>query len=122
MRLRWVGDGTDRLSWRDLIVLIHYMDGTTNLATYLTGGESEWDTQSHMLAGMLDGINAIIWQNGGGKGAKPKPIPRPGSTRTAAPGGLPQSAEGNPFKDDESGTFRGVMTPLDELNEWLGWA
>jgi len=96
------------------------MDGTTQLATHLTDGESEWDTPTHILAGILDGINAMIWQNGGGKGSKPKPIPRPGTTSQPAPG-TPAQGGGDPFKDDESGTFRGVMTPVDELNEWLGW-
>lgn len=104
-------------------MLIHHMDGTTNLATHLTDGESQWDTQTHMLAGILDGINAMIWQNSGGKGPRPKQIPRPGQTRPqptrhATPHDAPG---GDPFKDDESGTFRGVMTPLDELNRWLGW-
>lgn len=110
MRLRWVGDGTDRLSWRDLLVLIPHMDGTAALAQYLTDGESVWDVGTHLLASVLDGVNAMIWQNGGGKGAKPKPIPRPG-----------QAEGGDPFMDDESGTFEGVAMPIDELNKWLGW-
>lgn len=33
----------------------------------------------------------------------------------------PSQPAGDPFKDDESGVFRGEAIPIDELNKWLGW-
>lgn len=96
------------------------MDGSAALAEQLTNHESTWDIGTHLLASVLDGVHAMIWQNGGGKGARPKPVPRPGgqggsSTRSKS---VPQ---GDPFNPNESGVFKGEMTPLSELNEWLGW-
>lgn len=36
-----------------------------------------WGTDSYLLAYALDLLAAGNWQRGGGKGARPKPIPRP---------------------------------------------
>ena len=121
VRLRWVGDGTDRLSWRDVLVLVKHMDGTAALAAQLSGDDSKWDLQTHLLASVVDGVRAMVWQNGGGKGPRPKPIPRSfGKDNVTANSGkaVPQ---GDPFKENESGVFKGEMTPLSELNKWLGW-
>lgn len=123
LRLRWIGDGTDRMSWRDLIALVHHPLPDSSLSIQVTGGDSQWGLQEHLQALIFDAVQGIIWQNGGGKGAKPKPFPRPEDT-TTAPAHSPEAAEGpqgNPFSDDESGVFRGEPTPLNELNEWLGW-
>lgn len=125
VRLRWVGDGTDRLSWRDLLVLVRHMDGTAALAQKLSEGDSQWDFKTHLLASVVDGVHAMIWQNGGGKGQRPKPLPRPGqaTARSAETSSNTKNSvpQGNPFKDEESGVFKGEMTPLSELNKWLGW-
>lgn len=112
LRMRWLGDGTDRLLCVDLLAVVH--------------GMREWDAHTHMLANILDTVRIIIWQLGG-DGKPPKPIERPGQPRAAtgeAAGGssLPAPAvEGNPFNADESGVFRGVSMPMSEMREWLGW-
>lgn len=36
-----------------------------------------WDTIEHLLAAVVDLLAAANWQRGGGKGQKPKPVPRP---------------------------------------------
>lgn len=37
-----------------------------------------WGLNEHLLAAVLDTLRAGNWQRGGGKSARPKPIPRPG--------------------------------------------
>lgn len=123
LRLRWVGDGTDRLSWRDLIVLTRHPKTDSSLSEQVTGGESQWGLQEHLQASLFDAVQAIIWQNSGGKGPRPKPLPRPGQSEhsdSRSPQ-LSEGPQGNPFNADESGVFRGESMPIDELNEWLGW-
>lgn len=102
LRLRWLGDGTDRLLWHDLMVIVCEC--------------FSWSTADYLLASAVDSLHVLNWQNGGGKGAKPKLVPRPGYTDTVS-----SQDDGNPFNDNESGVFRGEMTPIPELNSWLGW-
>lgn len=49
-------------------------------ATYraLGGPEASWTLSEHLLAMAVDVLRAANWQRGG-KGARPKPLPRPGS-------------------------------------------
>jgi hypothetical protein len=52
---------------------------------------ASWSTDTHLLAGLLDAVNALTWvtvaQASRNRPAKPKPVPRPqGSTRTATDG------------------------------------
>ncbi|GAB3946726.1 hypothetical protein [Corynebacterium tapiri] len=123
LRLRWLCDGTDRLNWRDLLVIVRQCGHDSALVRHSMGDAASWSVDTHILAGLLDGVNGLLWQGSGGKGGKPKPMQRPTMGKTAqAPEGKPAPVpEGDPFKDDESGVFRGEMTPLGELNEWLGW-
>jgi hypothetical protein len=37
-----------------------------------------WTLESHLLAVVADALRGANWQRSGGKGSKPKPIPRPG--------------------------------------------
>lgn len=41
------------------------------------GIDSAWSNESHLLAGVIDLLAGANWQRGGGKGQRPKPIPRP---------------------------------------------
>lgn len=41
----------------------------------------EWTTTDYLLATVADVLNGANWQRSGGNGAKPKPIPRPGSQK-----------------------------------------
>lgn len=47
----------------------------------VAGPKSEWTTTDYLLAATVDTLASANWQRGGGKGAKPKPIPRPGAAR-----------------------------------------
>lgn len=45
----------------------------------MAGGElDQWGTAEHLLAAIYDALKGANWQRGGGKGTKPKPLPRPG--------------------------------------------
>lgn len=41
------------------------------------GTDAAWSTESHLLAQVVDTLNAANYQRAGGKGEKPKPVPRP---------------------------------------------
>lgn len=122
LRLRWLCDGTDRLNWRDLGVLIRQADESSAVARHALGDAAGWGVAEHLLAAAVDALNAANWQRSG-KGARPQPIERP-KVRPSEPTPVEKPREpiaGDPFKDDESGTFTGVAIPVDELNKWLGW-
>ena len=122
-RLRWLGDGTGRLNWRDLWVLLKQSDPDSPIGRQLSGRKGDWSIQEHLIAQVVDGLRAISWQIGGG--TRPKPLQRPKLERQPAPPPQEESPSlpvGDPFKPDESGVFTGELTPLSELNEWLGWA
>lgn len=38
-----------------------------------------WGLTEHLLAANLDTLRGANWQRSGGKGARPKPVPRPGA-------------------------------------------
>lgn len=107
LRLRWLGDGTGRLSWHDLYVLV--MHPTSDSAMLRQMGI--WSPIMHRLANVEDAIRIVSWQLSGSK-QKPQLVERPG---------MQSADEGDPFNDDESGTFTGEAIPIDELNEFLGW-
>jgi hypothetical protein len=55
-----------------------------------------WGIGEHLLAATLDTLRGANWQRGGGKGSKPKPIPRPGigpARRTETHGHVDRSPE-----------------------------
>ena len=45
----------------------------------LTNGESAWGLAEQLAAVQADALHGANWQRSGGKGQKPKPIPRPGA-------------------------------------------
>lgn len=64
--------------------------------------EWSWNLTNHLLAEMLDAQILWRWIDGGKKGKKPKPIPRPGVTET------------------ETKTYKVEKTSsIDEIDEWL---
>lgn len=42
------------------------------------GASFEWDSPTYLLAAIFDAVNWANYQRGGGKGARPKPVARPG--------------------------------------------
>lgn len=117
LRLRWLCDGTDRLNWRDVQVVILEADQGSAIARYELGESAFWTVDTHLLAGVLDALNGANFQRGGGKGKRPEPVPRPGEKSTA-----------QPMRDDSATLFSGTdgfemdSVSIEEMNEWLGLA
>lgn len=51
----------------------------SELMAEIHGESARWGPAEHLLALAVDVLAGANWQRGGGKGAKPKPIPRPQS-------------------------------------------
>ena len=117
LRLRWLCDGTDRLNWRDVQVVILEADQGSAIARCELGESAFWTVDTHLLAGVLDALNGANFQRSGGRGKRPSPIPRPGEKSTA-----------EPARDDGSTLFGGTdgfemdSVSIEEMNEWLGLA
>lgn len=121
LRLRWLCDGTDRLNWRDLGVLIRQADESSAIGRHALGDSYGWGVSEYLLAAAVDALNAANWQRSG-KGDRPKPVERPHvGVVEMEPRSTQGEPQGDPFKDDESGVFAGEAMPIDELNKWLGW-
>lgn len=118
LRLRQLGDGSGVLTWHDVAIVIEQADRSSAIGRAALGEHAEWGAAEYLLAAAVDALNAANWQRSGkASSPRPKPVPRPGD------GVVPVSdGEGDPFDPNQSGTFVGVPTPIDELNEWLGWA
>ena len=117
LRLRWLCDGTDRLNWRDVQVVILEADQSSAIARHELGESAFWTVDTHLLAGVLDALNGANFQRSGGRGKRPSPVPRPGEKSTA-----------EPTRDDSSTLFGGTdgfemdSVSIEEMNEWLGLA
>jgi hypothetical protein len=48
-----------------------------------------WTVETHLLAGIHDRLAQANWQRGGGKGPRPKSIPRPGTRNERKYGKVP---------------------------------
>lgn len=66
------------LSIRRLRVLVRHLPHDSATRRELEADDAGWSLNEHLLALVVDAVRAGNWQRGGGKGAKPKPIPRPG--------------------------------------------
>ena len=121
MRLDWLG--TPALSWRDLLVIIRQsmvvrsQDSAIWHALVPPADDpvwseqrkdgppfdpSRWGLDQHLMASLVDGIRALIWQKteDGSKGRNvPEPWPRPGVTQV------------------ESKTSDGVS--MEDMEAWL---
>lgn len=89
---------TGGLSWRRLGVLVAALPRESATARAQHGEAVEWSSADYLLAAIYDVLAAGNWQRGGGKGPRPKPIPRPGK----------QAEEGNRI---------GTAIPLDEMKK-----
>lgn len=61
--------------------------------------DTSWSVTDYLLALVADNTAFRLWQSAGGKGRKPKPIPRPGDTKK----------------------YGGDSLPVSDMAEWLGW-
>lgn len=76
-RLRDLYDDGSGLTLGDLLDLVSFADPSMALYRVLNP-EWEWDLTNQLLAFMIDHQQMQAWGEGGKKGPKPKPIPRPG--------------------------------------------
>lgn len=68
-----------RLSWRKLRVLITHLPADSPYGRAVLGDDHIWTLDAQLLAAIHDRLAAANWQRAGGKGQRPKPIPRPGT-------------------------------------------
>lgn len=126
VRLRWLGDGTGRFRWEDLAAFVKNAPPDSALYHAINGEAAVWTLDRQLQAATFDSLQMLLWQNSGGKTARPKPLPRPGVdgynlTPDAHASHAVDVPAGDPFKDDQSGVFKGEPMPLDEMKAWLGW-
>ena len=104
MGLRLRDAGSSAFNWRDLWVVVRNLgrESATFAAIY-AGDDSidpSWGVSEYLLASVVDALTFRLYQAGGGKGQKPKPVPRPGDVvRT-----------------------RGDSMSREEADAWLGWS
>ena len=78
-RLRDLDDPEARLTLGDLLDLASFAD--PSMAIYrVLNPDWEWDLTNQLLAYLIDHEQMVAWVEGGKKGPRPKPIPRPGVT------------------------------------------
>lgn len=75
---------TGQLTYHELSVFIRTSGPGTAYARQVLGEDSAWDLRNQLLAGIYDQLAAANWQRSGGKGPRPKPLPRPGVTNGSA--------------------------------------
>ncbi len=102
--------GTDRLTWRDLWVIVHRSPRTSALSRSIAGEDIEWGLTEHLLAILIDATEVGNWQRAsvGRKSPpqRPKPIKRPGSQ----PQGRAFGSAPIPIKDFDAWWDSGVTT------------
>lgn len=117
LRLRWLG--SDRLTIRDLLVIVRECSSLSPIARWSDPDAFGWGVQEYILAAVFDVLQGANWQRSGGQGKKPEPIGRPGAIKRHSD---VNDMSDNPMGANESGVFRGESTPLNELMDWLGWS
>lgn len=100
MGLRLRDAGSSRFDWRDLWVVCKHLGRDSALYKSLNpDDDTSWSVTEYLLAMLVDNSTARLWQAGGGKGKRPKPLPRPSDTTK----------------------HRGDTLPAAEMVDWLGW-
>lgn len=79
LRLDWLG--TERLSWRDLLVIVQNQPRGSAIDLACNGEDALWGLPEQLQAGAIDVLQRLAWlqTEDGRKGLRrPKPLPRPG--------------------------------------------
>lgn len=76
---------TGRMRWWQLRAYLSHLPRESALARSLLGDDVAWGVSEQLQAMTVDVLRAANYQRGGGKGAKPKPLPRPGVTKATEP-------------------------------------
>ncbi len=99
MGLRLRDAGSFAFNWRDLLVVVKNMPRSSALYRAMNpDDDATWGPSEYILAHIADATALRLWQAGGGKGSKPKPIPRP---------------------TDEKPKQYGQAEPMDQILDWL---
>lgn len=69
---------TGRLRWWQLRSYLTHLPRESAFARKLLGDDAPWGLNEQLLALTIDVLRQGNYQRGGGKGSKPKPLPRPG--------------------------------------------
>lgn len=78
-RLRWLDDPGQDFNLGDLLDLVEHAD--PSMAIYrVLNPDYQWGLPEQLLAALFDRAQMDAWGQGGGKGPRPKQIPRPGVT------------------------------------------
>lgn len=99
MGLRLRDAGSADFNWRDLWVVCKYLGRDSALHGALNpDDDTSWSVTEYLLAQVVDNTAARLWQAGGGKGKRPKPLPRPSDQKR----------------------HTGDLLPAAEMVDWLG--
>lgn len=69
----------ERLDWKTFTAVLTCAPRDSAYARAKLGEESQWALGENLLARVSDQIEMLRWGLGGNKGARPKPIRRPGT-------------------------------------------
>lgn len=71
--------GTPELDWWRLMAVVRNLPQGSAIHRAINGTDSMWGLTEHLLATIADALHMGNWQRGGGRGRRPRPIPRPGN-------------------------------------------
>lgn len=111
MGLRLRDAGTPGFNLRDLWVVCRCLGRDSQLYASLNPDDDpSWSISEYLLAAVADSLNLRLWQAAGGKGSRPKPIPRPTDEKPK------QYGTAEPVEDIIAWiqTEMADMTPVDE--------
>lgn len=87
-------------NWRDLWVVCSRLGRDSELYKSMNPeDDTSWGVTDYLLAMVADNTASRLWQASGGKGKRPKPVPRPGDIKK----------------------FKGDSLPVADMADWLGW-
>jgi hypothetical protein len=92
---------------------VGHLPASSALARARHGEFATWTIDTHLLALIADVLRASNYQRGGGKGQKPKPLPRP---KDAA---VQRLTTGDLRKDHMKSGVIGTPLPMHEMKRWL---
>lgn len=98
--LRLRDAGSLEFNWRDLWVVCRRLGRDSELYKSMNpDDDTSWSVTDYLLAMVADNTSFRLYQAAGGKGKKPKPVPRPGDVKQ----------------------YGGDALPVTDMQEWLGW-
>lgn len=77
---RYWGRGITEVTWRELRVFLDHLPAESATAYAVHGDAAAWGVSEHLLAAITDVLQWANYQRCGGKGPRPHPTPRPGTT------------------------------------------